>query len=397
MYDGGDWVRVLSRSSESRRRAATAIIASMMLLQCNIAAAEALTPAALAAIDSAAGGFISSGYAPGVSVAVMRDGHLLLAKGYGREDLETDTPTTPETVFRAGSITKMFTAAAILRLAEGGRLSIDDPVAKYVPELAGVGHLTLRMLLTQTSGLHDYTESSGFGVAHLEHHTQKQMIDFIASMKPLMDFVPGSRWAYSNSNYFVLGAIVERVSGKTLGQYLAANIIAPAGAISTAVDNERDVVSHRSSGYELDENGPGHYENASFFTLSTAGGAGALRSTALDLARWHQALFAGRIINRDSLALMTAPARLNSGAVAVRKDAPITLGPPNYGFGLELGKLDGERAVGHGGSVPGFTAYLVTFPSLSMTVSIMTNGEPRGAGIEYFRSIERAALHGIRK
>jgi CubicO group peptidase (beta-lactamase class C family) len=135
--------------------------------------------------------------------------------------------------------------------------------------------------------------------------------------------------------------------------------------------------------------------------MSNAGGAGQLRATALDLARWQQALFAGRIVSVSSLAGMTTPGRLSDGAIAVRRDAPITLGPPNYGFGLELGKLDGVEAIGHGGAVPGFTAYLVTFPKRQLTVAIMTNGQHQ-AGlaearfVELFREIERAALHGVR-
>jgi CubicO group peptidase (beta-lactamase class C family) len=124
--------------------------------------------------------------------------------------------------------------------------------------------------------------------------------------------------------------------------------------------------------------------------MDNAGGAGALRTTAVDLATWQQALFAGHIVEAGSLSAMTSPGRLSSGEIAVRTDAPITLGPPNYGFGLELGALDGEKAIGHGGSVPGFTAYLVTFPKQDMTIAIMTNGAPVNA--DGIRAIERAAF-----
>lgn len=370
-------------------RTVIAIVVALAIFQTTLAAAETLDSTAVAQIDSAAARYISAGSAPGISVAVMRKGRIVFTKGYGFENLETMTPVTAETVFRIGSITKMFTAAAVLRLKEEGRLSVDDPLSKYISELAAAGPLTLRMLLTQTSGLHDYTHTAAFGEEERNRHTTKQMIDYIASMKPLTDFAAGSKWAYSNSNYYVLGAIVERVSGASLGQYLEANIIAPAGVTSTVVDQEDDVVPHRASGYVRVEGKPGHYRNAEFFSLDNAGGAGALRSTAADLARWQQALFAGRIISLTSLAAMTTPGRLNDGAVAIRADAPISLGPPSYGFGLELGTLDGKQTIGHGGSVPGFTSYLVTFPKLQMTVAIMTNGAPNGGGI--FHDIERAA------
>lgn len=344
-------------------------------------------------IDHAATALIASGDAPAVSVAVMKDGHLLFAKAYGMENLETMTPATTQTVFRAGSITKEFVAAAIMQLAQNKSLSIDDPVSKYIPELAAARGLTLRMLLNQTSGLHDYTETPDFGAQMLQRHTQKEMIGYIASMKPLLDFAPGTKWAYSNSNYFVLGAVVQRVSGKSLGQYLETNIIAPAGLKSTAVDDESDVVRHRASGYTRIKGEPGHYRNAQFVSMDNAGGAGALRTTAIDLATWHQALFAGRIVNADSLSAMTSPGRLSNGEIAVRPDAPITLGRPNYGFGLELGTLDGQKVIGHGGSVPGFTAYLVTFPGQNMSMAIMTNGAPVNA--DDFRTIEHAAFRDL--
>lgn len=365
----------------------------------NAATKGALKAAASAEISHAAAALISDGYAPGVSVAVIKDGHLLFAKAFGLENLETMTPASTATVFRAGSITKMFTAAAVMRLAQNKLLSIDDLISKYIPELAAAKGLTVRMLLDQTSGLHDFTDTPDFGVQMLERHTEKQMIAYIASMKPLLDFAPGSKWAYSNTNYYVLGALVERVSGERLGQYLRTNVIAPAGLKSTAIDDESDVVRNRASGYTPVKGEPQHYRNAQFFSMDTAGGAGALRSTAIDLARWHQALFAGRIVDADSMSTMTTPGRLANGEIAVRKNAPITLGPPNYGFGLELGSLDGEKAIGHGGSVPGFTAYLVTFPKQDMTVAIMTNGAPipNGAPIQVqsIRAIERAALHDM--
>lgn len=359
------------------------------------AAAEGLSSAAIAKIEAAARQFINHGCAPGVSVAVVRDGHVLFAKAYGTENLETGTPATSATVFRIGSITKEFTAAAIMLLAQNRKLSIDDKVSRYIPELASVGPLTLRMLLGQTSGLHDYTETPASAEFIRQRHTTKQVINFIAAMKPLTDFKPGTKWAYSNTNYYVLGAIVERVSGLSLGDFLAKYVIAPAKIKSTALDNEGDVVLNRASGYAPLKQQRGEYKNAPFFSMDNAGGAGALRSNASDLGRWQQALFSDRIVTPASLAEMTSPARLSDGAAAVRPDAPITLGRPNYGFGLELGKLDGWRAIGHGGSVSGFTAYLVTYPKPMITIAILTNGDP--GLIAPFHDIQRAILGDLER
>jgi len=384
----------VSSLAACRNRIVMAIVVSLAVFQTRLATAETLNPATVAQIDAAADRYVSSGSAPGVSVAVMRKGQVVFTKGYGFENIETMTPVTADSLFRAGSITKEFVAAGIMRLTEEGKLSVDDSVSKYIPELAAAGPMTLRMLLIQTSGLHDYTHSRAFGEEARKRRTTKQMIDFIAAMKPLTDFAAGSKWAYSNSNYYVLGAIIERVSGTAVGQYLETHVIAPAGATSTVFDREEDVVLNRASGYVPIEGKPGHYKNAEFFSMDTAGGAGALRSTAVDLARWQQALFAGRIVNSKSFAAMTTPGRLTDGTVFVRPEAPISLGPPNYGFGLELGTLDGEQAIGHGGSVPGFTSYLVTFPKLQTTVAIMTNAAPHGADV--YHDIERAVLHGGR-
>ena len=225
---------------------------------------------------------------PGPSVAVVRDGQLIFAKGYGLENIETDSSATVDTVFRAGSISKMFTAAAIMRLVEDGKVSLEDRIAKYIPELASAPAMTIRMLLWQTSGLHDYDETL---VNRCEAHTTKHVLDFIADQKPLMDFTPGSRWAYSNSNYFVLGAIVERVSATPLEAYLAANVIGPAGVATTAFDHEAPIVPHRASGYSPVKGQSGQFSNAECLRLDNAGGAGALHSTAADLARWQQAFF----------------------------------------------------------------------------------------------------------
>lgn len=351
-----------------------------------------LRPAAARSIESAAQAFITNGYGPGLSVAAMRSGKLIYARGFGLANLETSTPVTPASVFLAGSITKQFVAAAIMRLVEAKRVDLDAPAARYLPELKQAGPITVRRLLNQTSGLHDYTTRPDF-VKHMGlNYSSKQMLDYILSQPKLNDFAPGARFEYSNSNYFVLGVMLERVEDRSLPAILG-DLFQAADLQQTAVDRNGDIVPHRASGYAMVNGQPGHYREAAYFSRDVAGGAGAMRSTPHDLAKWHQALFAGKIVNQASLTQMLTPGVLNDGRKIVRDDAPITPGTPGYGFGLEIGTFDGLRAIGHGGAVNGFTAYVVTFPELDVSMAIMININPNKH--QPFHDIERAVIAGV--
>jgi D-alanyl-D-alanine carboxypeptidase len=338
-------------------------------------------------INQIAEGFVRQGYGPGLSIAAVKSGRTLLAGGFGLANLETETEVTPQTVFLAGSITKQFVAAAIMRLVQERRLVLDAPAANYLPEIASLGPITVRMLLTHTSGLNEYS-APAFANQIREPHSQSQMIEYIMHQVPVTDFLPGSKFEYSNSNYYLLGSIVERISGSTLRDVLA-GIIADAGLIQTSVDRETEIVKHRAAGYSMVDGSPGQFEKAAYFSMDVAGGAGALRSTATDLAKWHQALLHGRIVNAASLDQMLTPAKLLNGQAVVRDHAPVSSGPQNYGFGLELGMFEGERTIAHAGAVPGFTAYVVTIPSRDLSIGIMINTDPNSH--EPFLELERAA------
>jgi D-alanyl-D-alanine carboxypeptidase len=354
---------------------------------------HALKKPSLAKIDEAINGFIAAGRAPGVSVAVMRSRQVLLSRSYGIANLETGTPVTSETVFRAGSVTKQFTAAAILLLAQDDRLRIDDPLVKYVPELAAAGPVTLRTMLNHTSGIHTYTDEPFVSQMRLAH-TPQQMVDYIAGQAKVSDFTPGSEWRYSNSNFYLLGVVVERLSGLSLHDFLARQVIPRARLKATTLDREEDVVAHRACGYVPISGEPGGFRHADFISMDPPGGAGALRATSLDLAHWHQALLAGEVVSQASLTEMTTPGRLTSNLAAVRDRSPATQTPQGYGFGLEMGALDGEPTIGHGGGIPGYATYLVTFPRLNVTIATMTNGEPSGK--EPFTEIAKAVLSNFR-
>lgn len=316
--------------------------------------------------------FVASGYAPGLAVAAMRDQRLLFAQGFGLANLEDSVPVTAESVFRAGSISKQFVAAAIMRLAEAGKIDLDAPAATYVPEMAAAGPITVRMLLHQMSGLHNY---SGREFNQRLDRTPKQMLDYILAQPKLMDFAPGERFEYSNSNYFVLGVMVERVGGRPLKAALD-DLIQAAGLAQTEADSSSDVVPHRAEGYSLIGGKPGQWKRANYLSMDNAGGAGVLRSTPADLVKWHQALFAGRVVSQANLDRMLETGKLNSGQPVLRDDPPIAEGHPAYGFGLEVGSFAGHRAIGHGGSVSGYTAYIVTFPDQQLSASIMINTDP---------------------
>lgn len=330
-----------------------------------------------AAVDAVAAKALADKTVSGFAVGVVENGRVRLARGYGFADLETRTPVTARTVFRIGSITKEFTAAAVLLLAEQGRLSIDDPLAKYLPTFPRAGDVTVRQLLTHTSGIHNYTSLPDFlpAVSPRDLSTDA-MVAVMADADPLYDFAPGTSWSYSNSGFFLLGAIIEKVSGQSYARYLQANILEPLKLSQTKLDDLAEIVPNRARGYDRAAGSPTGFANAGHISMSVAAAAGAVRSTVGDLARWHEALLGGRLLKPASLALMTAPGRLKDGrlASAARPATPGEAGSPSdYGFGIATSRRDGRRSIGHGGSINGFNAALQTFPDVRTTVVLLTN------------------------
>src|SRR5579864_5607551 len=218
--------------------------------------AQALTVRALPGptmdkINRLADDWIVSRRAAGIALVIAQDHAVVYASGFGVQRLPNGPQVTAETPFRIGSVTKPFTAAAILRLAQQGRLSLSDRLSKYFPALPRAGDVTLYELLTHTSGIHNYTEVSN-GLAFLplmRAHTTGQWVDHIARQRPLYDFPPGTAWHYSNSGFFLLGAIVEQVFGEPLGVYLRDQFFAPLGMNETAIDDGSDAAPGRAQGY----------------------------------------------------------------------------------------------------------------------------------------------------
>ncbi len=338
--------------------------------------AVASDPALGHRVDAIAAQALASRSTAGLAIGVARNGRPVLLRGYGYANLENRTPVTADTVFRIGSITKEFTAASVLLLAERGKLSADDPLAKYLPGFPRGGEVTLRQLLTHTSGIHNYTDLEDFlpAKAHLEMITA-QMVDLIARQQPLYDFAPGTRYNYSNSGFFLLGAVIEKVSGQSYAAFVEANVLRPLGLSHTRPDVAAEVLPGRASGYDKAKDEPGGFANADYISTTAAAAAGAMRSTVGDLIRWHEALLGGKLLKPASVAMMLTPGRLKDGrvagtATAGRADSERAY---DYGVGVMIGRQHGRRMIGHGGAINGFNASLETYPDQQTTIVLLTN------------------------
>ena len=299
-----------------------------------------------------------------VAVLVSRDGQVLYEKAVGLADLEARTAATPATTFRIGSITKQFTAAAILRLAEKGALSLDDPLARFFPDCPGAEKIILRRLLTHTSGLRSYTDKPGFLLGVTVPIAPEKLIASFRDDPP--DFAPGAGWRYCNSGYFLLGEIVAKASGKPFGDYLREEFFEPLGMKDTGIFRNDTPPAGTALGYSLAD---GKLTRALDWDMTWAGGAGALYSTVRDLHLWNEAVFGGRVLSADSLKAAHIPAAL-----------PRSVQGMQYGFGWAIGELRGLRMLDHGGGLNGFQSYLVRFPAQRLTIAILANAEPAPPG-----------------
>lgn len=298
---------------------------------------------------------------PGAAVIVVQRGKTLLRKGFGLADLEHGTPVVPDDIFRVGSITKEFTAVSILQLVAAGKLHLDDEITHYVPDFPTHGQrITLAHLLTHTSGIRNYTADAGFRALPLQDLSLAQILAFIKDKPP--NFAPGSHWAYCNTGYVLLGAVIEKVSGQSYEAYLQDHVFKAAGLTHTFYGNARKATPGEIPGYSrtLDKK----WTKAVYLNATQAFSAGALLSTVDDLRQWEQALAEGRVVRPDLLALARSPARFAGG----REQA-------GYGLGWELGYIDGQPSAGHGGTISGFRTYEVSVPSLGLYIAILCNSD----------------------
>lgn len=334
-----------------------------------------IAPNDWSAVDAIAEAAVLARVTPGLQICLRRDGEILYSRGFGLGNLETGTVVGPASVFRIGSVTKEFTAALVLPMAEKGQLGLGDPLARFLPRfpLSGV---TVSQLLTHTSGLSNYTSTMS-AEEYLrqsgQERSMQEMIDIVSQAQPLAVSEAGAGWAYSNSGYILLGAVIEHVTGS----YAEAmdQMLAPLNLRATAVDDGTDVVPGRVSGYFAKPQAAAGFANAPYAAMSYAGASGAVRSTAEDLCRWRSALLDGRVLGEKALAFMTTPVRLQSGELP--RDGSGS--EVRYGGGVFLDPLDGQPALRGGGAIQGFVATCDTAIAAKQTLAILLNVDGNGA------------------
>jgi CubicO group peptidase (beta-lactamase class C family) len=301
---------------------------------------------------------------PGLAVLVSRDGKIAFQGGFGFADLEAKTPITPETKFRIGSVSKQFTAAAILRLAEDGKLALDDKLEKFFPSFPRGGEINLRQLLTHTSGIHSYTSKPEFIARVVNAITPADLIAWFRDDPA--DFAPGAGFLYNNSAYFLAGEIVAKVSGQSLDGYLRATFFDPLGMKDSGVFVNSAPPSGIARGYSINDD---KAAPALDWDMSWAGGAGSLYSTVGDLFRWNEALYGGRVLKAESFQLMTTPVQLPAGVDGMR-----------YGYGLAIAPIQRLPAIGHGGGLNGWASDLQRITEQHCTIVVLGNALPPVAG-----------------
>lgn len=324
----------------------------------HIAVAQTAAATTVEAIESAIDGELSRRGGVGATVAIVQNGRVLLAKGFGRRSADAAAPVDAATLFGFGSVTKQFTAAAALLLAERGKLSVDDRVAKYYPGVTRANDITLLDLMNHVSGYPDYYPLDFVDRRMLEAIAPDDLIHRYAGEG--LDFDPGTRWSYSNTGFVLLGRIIERASRQSLGSFFSENIFKPLGMTHTvyepAADDAR--VAHGYTSFALTPLARATREGAGW-----VGPAGGIYSTAADVARWDIALMDGRVLKPQSWALMTKPRMLANGKSS------------NYGCGLSVGTRDGLTVLTHGGAVSGFIARNTFIPQSRSAVVVVINDE----------------------
>lgn len=339
-------------------------------------AAPPTDEALAAAVDTIAADALAKPGGAGLSVAVWRKDHFVVAKGYGLAEAEHEARADADTMFRIGSITKQFTAAAIMKLVEQGKVGLDESITKYLPTYNTQGRLiTVRHLLTHTSGIKSYTELAKVMREMPEHTFKDAELVALFQDEPLA-FEPGTKFAYCNSGYYLLGMIVKAVSGKDYCSFLQDEFFTPLKLERTRCDSNERLIKNRAQGYRLVGD---KIANDQMMSMQTPGAAGMLISSARDLVTWASLLESGKVVSSESYKQMCTPFELADGEST------------GYGFGLGIKESDGRREVEHGGGIFGFNSDLASFPDEGLIVAVISNSEsiasPRILG-----SITRAAF-----
>ena len=297
------------------------------------------------------------GTMPGASVLVAQNGDIVYQKGFGYADIEKKILVTPDTKFKIGSISKQFTAVAILKLQEEGKIKIEDKLSKYIPDFPRGNEVTIYQLLTHTSGIHSFEYKQNFEMT--KPITPKALLDSIEKFP--YDFNPGERHLYNNSGYFILGYFVAQLSGKTLSEYLTETFFKPLGMNNTGIYETNIVLNNEAQGYSM--NGEA-VKKADFQEMSWTLGVGSIYSTTKDLYKWNEAIFNGKVLSDATLKAAFTQAVLNNG------------GKVDYGFGWFLSTNRGLKFIQHSGVSSGFYSYLERQPENKLTICVLCNSLP---------------------
>ena len=336
---------------------------TLLTLALSATASQAQRAPALAqTIDSMVNAYLASGPVASAAVGVVRGRDTIMMRGYGYADLATRRAAGPTTVYEIGSITKQFTASAIMRLVEQEKVHLDDDMTVYLPNFPEQGHhVTVRELLNHTSGIRSYTGKPEWQPHWAEDLTPDSIVGYVA--RDTFDFAPGTAWRYNNTGYVLLGMIIEKASGQPYATYLTEQFFKPLGLRQTRYCPNHPTDTTYATGYTIRD---GQLVPAPYLSLTHPFSAGALCSTVRDFLVWQRALHTGHVVSARSYALMTTPDTLANGQRLT------------YGFGLQVGSLGTHRMITHGGGINGFTTSQTWFPDDSLSVIVFTNTDKRG-------------------
>lgn len=344
----------------SRRAAARLAALATLIAACQGAGTTASGSANPLAqrIDSIAAARLATGQAAGFSIGVMKGNDTVVMKGYGSADLELEVPTPDGAIYEIGSVTKQFTAAAIMQLRDAGKLSLDDDLSKHLPDYPMQGHkVSIRRLLDHTSGIKGYTEMALFGQMMTRDLPKDSLV--AAFSKEKFEFAPGALEVYNNSAYFLAGLIIEKLSGMSYADYVKKNLFEKAGMPSSAYCSEKNVMKKKVKGYDYGPDSALHHKGFLVHTWPYA--AGSLCSSVRDLVAWNRALHNGQVLSPASYTEMITPGVLNDGTRL------------RYGTGLALRNVGGHRLIEHGGGINGFLSASHYYPDDSLTVVVLIN------------------------
>ncbi len=316
---------------------------------------------------------------PGLALVVLKDGRRVQSRSFGWADLERRVRVTPDTLFEIGSVTKQFTAVALMLLVEDGKLGLDDLLSSHLPGMPEAWQgVTLRHLLTHTSGIADYEEIMGY-VGYRQVMPSEQVIAVVAT-RPL-EFVPGERVNYSNTGYFLLTLVIEKASGQPFTRLLQERVLLPAGMLRTGSSEPTRVLPRRAAGYEFKD---GVFQNRDAMQPSATGGAGMLVSTLADLERWDAVLDRRALLRPASWQLLWTEAPLNNGKGS------------GYGMGWFVGTMRGRPLLEHSGGTPGFTTQVLRLPQDRLTVIVFGNCYNSNAVTDVAGHLARLHLPALR-